>query len=83
MPHYRVHILDPLGGLLGAVDVDCADDEAAIERTEEVLGDHGGELWRRVALLQPHNLSARPSHEGPPRRERVRIRDHKQRLKSH
>jgi hypothetical protein len=83
MPLYRVHILGAVGELLGAVDVNCIDDEAAIERTEEVLGGHGGELWRRVALIQPHNLSAQSIHKESPRRERVRIRDHKQRQKSH
>jgi hypothetical protein len=57
MPHYRVHILDQRGDLKGAVDLDCADDREAKERVKAVLGDdsgeHGAELWRLVALLEP------------------------------
>ena len=78
MPHYRLHILDQLGDLLGAVDLDCTDDEAAKERTEEVLLGQDGELWRRVAVFQPNETSERP-----PRRGGTPIRDHKQRTRSH
>jgi hypothetical protein len=81
MPHYRVHILDRHGDLLGAVDLDCTVDEAAKERIEQVLDGHGGELWRRVAVFQP--TSVQPSHERLLRRGGLRIRDHKQRTKSH
>jgi hypothetical protein len=77
MSQYRVHILDRNGELLGAVDVDCADDEAAKERVEEVLDGHAGELWRRVAVFRSNNPSVQAGQEGP------RIRDHKQRMKSH
>lgn len=83
MPHYRVHILDSHGELLSTVDVDCTDDEAAKERTEQVLAGHDGELWRRVALFQPDNLSLQVGRQQPPRRGRPRIRDHKQRTNSH
>jgi hypothetical protein len=64
--------------LLGAVDLDCTDDEAAKERVEQVLVDQGGELWRRVAVFQPDESSERP-----PRRGSTQIRDHRQRTKSH
>lgn len=78
MPHYRIHILDQLGDLLGAVDLDCADDKAAEERIGQVLLGQGGELWRRVAVLQPNETS-----EQTLLREGTSIRDHKQRIKSH
>lgn len=78
MPYYRVHILDRDGDLLGAVDLDCKDDEAANERIEHVLLGQGGELWRRVAVFQPDEASEQPLQHGS-----SRIRDHKQRTKSH
>jgi hypothetical protein len=78
MPHYRVHILDRLGDLLGAADLACTDDEAAKKRIEQVLVGQGGELWRRVAVFQPDESSERPLRRG-----NTRIRDHKQRTKSH
>jgi hypothetical protein len=74
MPHYRVHILDSRGDLLGAIDVDCTDDEAAKDRTAELLGDHGGELWRRVALFQPNNQSVQQSDQKPAQHPRIRNR---------
>ena len=78
MPHYRVHILDRLGNLLGAVDLDCADDEAAKKHIEQILVGQGGELWRRVAVLQPNESSERSLQRG-----RTRMRDYKQRTKAH
>src|SRR5437868_8842406 len=52
MPSYRACILDDHGHLMGAVDIDCADDEAAKERTELLMQGHDGELWRLVALFK-------------------------------
>jgi hypothetical protein len=78
MPHYRLHIMDQLGDLLGAVDLDCIDDQAARERIEQELVGHGGELWRRVAILQPKDPSGRLLRRG-----RNRVRDYKQRTRSH
>jgi hypothetical protein len=54
LPHYRVHILDPRGDLLGAVDLDCTDDEAAIEHIKDLLDDHDAELWRLVEVFGPN-----------------------------
>ena len=78
MPHYRVHILDQFGNLLGAVDLDCTDDEAAKERIEQLLLGQGGELWRRVAVFEPNETSEQPLRGGG-----TTIRDHNQRTKSH
>jgi hypothetical protein len=57
MPHYRVHILDQGGDLKGAIDLDCADDEAAREHVAAVLEGHCGELWRLVTLYEPDSPS--------------------------
>jgi hypothetical protein len=51
MPRYRVYIFNERGDLAGAVDFDCADDEGAIERVEE-LGADDAELWRQIELLE-------------------------------
>jgi hypothetical protein len=52
MPRYRVHILDQRGDLKGAVDLNCDDDEAAIERVGSVLDSGHGELWRLVTRFE-------------------------------
>ena len=78
MPHYRVHILDQFGNLLGAVDLDCTDDDAAKERIEQLLSGQGGELWRRVAVFESNETS-----EHPLRDRGTTIRDHNHRTKSH
>jgi hypothetical protein len=52
MPHYRAYILDEHGHLIGAVNLDCADDEEAKERARQ-LGGHRVELWRQVLLRGP------------------------------
>ena len=78
MPHYRVHILDQLGDLLGAVDLDCTDDEEAKMRMEQILVGQSGELWRRVIVSRPNEASERSLRRGG-----TRIRDHNQRTRSH
>ncbi|WP_198031803.1 hypothetical protein [Bradyrhizobium sp. Ec3.3] len=50
MPRYRAYILDEHGHLVGAVDLECADDEEAKERAKR-LDSHRVELWRQVPLL--------------------------------
>jgi hypothetical protein len=52
MPHYRVHILDQRGDLKGAIDLNCPDDEAAIECFGAVLEGDSGEIWRLVKLFE-------------------------------
>jgi hypothetical protein len=64
MPHYRVHILDRRGKLLGAVDLECRDDDEAKERIAEVLRGEGGELWRRVEVLEPNDPTSRSIQKG-------------------
>ncbi len=53
MPHYRLYVLDAHGAMIGAVDLEAADDEAAREQAKNVLGDgHQGELWRQVPITE-------------------------------
>jgi hypothetical protein len=51
MPRYRVFMFNERGDLAGAVDFDCAYDEEAIERVEQ-LGAYDSELWRRIQPLE-------------------------------
>ena len=39
------------GDLAGAVDFDCAEDEEAVERVEQ-LGVRDAELWRQIQSLE-------------------------------
>jgi len=47
MPHYRAHILDEHGHLIGAADFDCADDVEAKERARQLDG-HRVVFWRQA-----------------------------------
>jgi len=51
MPHYRAYILDEQGHVVGAVDLDCDDDDDARERVKQLRGEHV-ELWRQIPLLE-------------------------------
>jgi hypothetical protein len=44
MPHYRVHILDSSGKLIGAGQFDCVNGEIAQERVKQLAGDLDREL---------------------------------------
>ena len=59
MPHYRVHIMNRLGDLVGVVDLDCPDDEAAKEQVEDLLDGYDGEIWRLVIEWLGPNRSAK------------------------
>ena len=51
MPRYRAYVLDEDGHLAGAVEFDCADDEEASVRANE-LRNGDVELWRRIPLAE-------------------------------
>jgi hypothetical protein len=54
MTHYRLHILDERGDLVGAVEFECADDAAARRQVPRVLAGSPWELWRRInGSLEP------------------------------
>ncbi len=63
VPYYRLHILDEGGGVVGAVDFECSDDNAANGHAEAVLRDeHRGELWRRIYSAADGNGHAREAN---------------------
>jgi hypothetical protein len=57
MQHYRVYIMGWDGHILSAVDLFCADDDAAKERAKQLVDGHDVELWqldRKVAAFESH-----------------------------
>jgi hypothetical protein len=51
MPHYRVHILDASGKVIGAGQFDCVNSEIALERVKQLAGDLNTELWQLVSAF--------------------------------
>jgi hypothetical protein len=50
-----VHQIGPEGRIKSGADLDCADDEAAIEAAKRLVGEYDVELWRHkrtVARLE-------------------------------
>jgi hypothetical protein len=55
MQHYRVYIMGWDGHILNAVNLDCADDDAARERAKQLVDGHDVELWqldRKIAKFK-------------------------------
>lgn len=49
MPHFRVHLLDPSGKVIGVGQFQCVDSETAQERIKKLAGDLDSELWQLVS----------------------------------
>jgi hypothetical protein len=45
MTNYRVYVIGIDGRFINAVQLDCADDKAAIESAKQFILDHDVELW--------------------------------------
>ena len=56
MPLYRAYLLDDDGHVVGAIDLECADDEEAREMAKQ-LGNHDVKLWRQVEVFEPESPS--------------------------
>ena len=52
MPHYRLYVLEPGGRIRHAVDLDCANDEAAVEKASATNPYARMELWRGTKLVK-------------------------------
>ena len=46
MPVYRAYIVGLHGQSIRAVEIDCVDDDAAIERAKQLSDGHDVELWQ-------------------------------------
>ena len=57
MAYYRAYLVDRDDRIQKAVDLDCADDGAAIEAARQLVNGHDVELW------QHHRKIIRLEHE--------------------
>jgi hypothetical protein len=46
MPVYRAYIVGQHGLFIRAVEMDCVDDDAAIESAKQLVDSHDVELWQ-------------------------------------
>ena len=51
MPNYRVYVLDKDSQLMAAVNLDCAEDDRAMEHAHRLADGYEVELWRLVAQV--------------------------------
>jgi hypothetical protein len=63
MLHYRAYLLDEHRHVISAANLYCADEQAAKERAQQLVGANDVELWqldRRIAVFKSH---PRPSSD--------------------
>ena len=63
MLHYRAYLLDEHRHVISAANLYCADEQAAKERAQQLVGGNDVELWqldRRIAVFKSH---PRPSSD--------------------
>jgi|ERR1700730_17013360 hypothetical protein len=56
MAEYRIYVIGSHGHFIQVINLDCADDKAAIESAKQFVGDHALELWqgdRHIAKFDP------------------------------
>src|SRR5436309_13571216 len=57
MLHYRAYLLDEHRHVISAANLYCADEQAAKERAQQLVGANDVELWqldRRIAVFKSH-----------------------------
>jgi hypothetical protein len=59
---YHAYQIGPDGRIQSGVDLNCADDEAAIEAAKAFVGENGVELWQGTRMVA--RLEAPPSRKG-------------------
>jgi hypothetical protein len=47
MHHYRAYVIGQDGHFIRSIDLNCADDGAAIESAKQLIDGHDLELWQR------------------------------------
>ena len=64
MKRYRAYLLNQHSELVGAINLDCTDDQAAQEHVERLPDDHHMvELWRFVAQIKSNSPRSGPNGE--------------------
>jgi hypothetical protein len=66
MPRYRLVVLDPNGRAKSAFELDCPDDETAVDMAAHLRHQHGLEVWDQERRLIAH--FARAPVDSPQRR---------------
>ena len=51
MPDYRAYLIGPDGHFYDSVDLKCVDDDEALKRARELVGENGVELWQRARKI--------------------------------
>jgi hypothetical protein len=51
MSHYRAYLIAPDGHHIKAVDIECADDDAAKKRAEQMADGTDVELWEHARRI--------------------------------
>jgi hypothetical protein len=55
MSDYRVYVIGIDGHFVRAIQLDCADDNAAIESAKQFIDGHDIELWQRDRQIAKFN----------------------------
>jgi hypothetical protein len=56
MPQYRAYLIGSDGELQSSVSLECADNEVALMKAKQLVGDHHVGLWqhtRKIAAFDP------------------------------
>jgi hypothetical protein len=51
MPQYRAYIIGSDGEFQNSVALECADDEVAFKKAEQLVGGHHVELWQSTRKI--------------------------------
>jgi hypothetical protein len=52
MPHYRIYFLKPSGEIVGAEEVECADDQDAVTTATTMMDKHPAvETWQQKRVI--------------------------------
>jgi len=51
MPTYRIYTVGRDGHFSGVIDIECADDQEAIQKAEQAVDGYDVELWQRGRFI--------------------------------
>jgi hypothetical protein len=51
MPYYRAYIIGQDGHFIEAINLDCADDAAAVDSAKQLVNGHDVELWQQDRMV--------------------------------
>ena len=66
MPDYRTDMIGRDGTIVNAIEIDCTDDEAAIESAKQLVDGHDIELWQRDRRVAKVNAKPESWFGGKP-----------------